>query len=274
MGQVVLATAPALGETRTATTAAGGTALSDTPQTLGIPFGTKFMKLHPSNFSTAVVVQFTLNPWLEVYRTLDALVTAPALLSDEAQGPGTISLDAFGALAAGDALYFGADIPFRGFFIDVANANGNASVMTVEFWNGTAWTAVTTLTDGTDITGDTLAQDGLVTFDVPATWVKASLRTIESLDGRAYVLADPRDVQLDLFLVRVTFTLALDADVDLNSIFSLNRSTDYQEIEDVGESEHLVSVGRGGIGCVEARTDAGTADLSIDVSTLAGEAFP
>ncbi|MBI3127573.1 MAG: hypothetical protein HYZ11_08225 [Candidatus Tectomicrobia bacterium] len=45
-----------------------------------------------------------------------------------------------------------------------------AMQLVVQYWNGSAWTAVSNLTDGTASGGDTCQQDGTVTFDLPGDW--------------------------------------------------------------------------------------------------------
>uniref|UniRef100_A0A6M3JBH7 Uncharacterized protein n=1 Tax=viral metagenome TaxID=1070528 RepID=A0A6M3JBH7_9ZZZZ len=48
-----------------------------------------------------------------------------------------------------------------------STVNAVASVLTVEYYNGQAWTAVANLADGTAVTGVTLAKDGVIHFDPP-----------------------------------------------------------------------------------------------------------
>ncbi len=60
-------------EQRSASTAAGGTALTTTAALISIPFGSKYLSLTPRNFLTAVVAQFCINPMLTILATTDAL---------------------------------------------------------------------------------------------------------------------------------------------------------------------------------------------------------
>lgn len=50
-------------------------------------------------------------------------------------------------------------------FIPAEYSNDNASVMTVEYWNGEEYTTVGTIVDGTDSGGDTLGNSGVVTWN-------------------------------------------------------------------------------------------------------------
>ena len=177
-----------LGEWRAASTAAGGTALTTTALRIPLPRGSKMVQLIPRNFSTAVVAQFNTNPWLTILKTTDLLATAAAITdySEQAQDLDTatdVDLSSLSTIAALDAVYVGALVPFRGVEIDVDAANVNASVLTVKYWNGSAWTDITA-TDGTDSAGASMAIDGNVTWTVPASWEigRASCRE------RVYVL--------------------------------------------------------------------------------------
>lgn len=62
--------------------------------------------------------------------------------------------------------------PAQAFKIYVKNANATASTLTVKYWNGTAYAAVTNLSDGTSSGGVALAQTGTVTFDSTKTIAK------------------------------------------------------------------------------------------------------
>jgi hypothetical protein len=53
--------------------------------------------------------------------------------------------------------------------------NEAASVMTVKYWNGTSYAAVADLDDDTDVSGDTLAKTGLISWTVPTTEEKQTL---------------------------------------------------------------------------------------------------
>lgn len=55
--------------------------------------------------------------------------------------------------------------PAQGFKFYVKTVNGDASTLSVKYWNGTAYAAVSNLSDGTADGGASLAQTGIVTFD-------------------------------------------------------------------------------------------------------------
>ena len=61
--------------------------------------------------------------------------------------------------------YVGSVLPLKGVYFDMNTANDQETTMVVNYYNGTEWTAVSALDDGTDSGGISLAQDGWVTFD-------------------------------------------------------------------------------------------------------------
>lgn len=81
-------------------------------------------------------------------------------------------------IAAGDAIYIGFPIRVTGIVIDIVsnyNNDGGASTLTVQYWNGTAWTSYTTgtnLKDGTSANSKTLNQSGEIRFDDMGTTVR------------------------------------------------------------------------------------------------------
>lgn len=81
-----------------------------------------------------------------------------------------------------DAFYIGHAIPFSKVTFDYANGTaGVGGVLAWEYWNGSAWAALTGLTDATaDFT--TAAADGLVTsFTEPTNWQKTTVNGGASL---------------------------------------------------------------------------------------------
>lgn len=70
-------------------------------------------------------------------------------------------------LLNGEYLYFRHSIPFRYVDFDLSTFNSNSATMTVQYFNGGAWVAVSGLTDGTAVGGKTLAQDGRISWTAP-----------------------------------------------------------------------------------------------------------
>lgn len=139
----------------------------------------------------------------------DASVGSYADLTDEmldrdTVGTGT-SLD---SMTTSDYLYVGLTEKFSGLYVDVQSANGNASVATWEYWNGSDWTDISD-TDGTASGGATLAVDGNVTWTVPTGWVQTNV------DGIG-----------PLYWVRLKVGTALDADTEIAQLAALDVDRD------------------------------------------------
>lgn len=86
--------------------------------------------------------------------------------------------------ANGDYLYFGYSANFYGLIFDLGLVNDNASVLTVQYWNGSAWTAMgdgpnpvtRTVHDGTSLNGATFRQAGVISWsNVPSDWADKSI---------------------------------------------------------------------------------------------------
>lgn len=260
-----------LGELRAAATAGGGIALSTTPVFIQLPKGTAHLVLEARNFVTAVVAQVAANPYLIVMKTADNLTTITDY-SEAAQDAATatiVTLSNLSTAAAQDYLYTGAALPYRGVVCDVVAPNSNASVLTVEYWNGSAWTDISA-TDGTASGGASLAVDGNVTWTVPTDWAPQSLALIASPAPASTVLFSG----MPLFWARWKFSATLDASTTLASMLAMNRSTAYWEMTTGRVIEEAMSWGPpAGIGCIEARTDAGTGSLIVNVAARFGRGF-
>lgn len=76
----------------------------------------------------------------------------------------TPPLAAYSATSTAAFMYIGSIMPLDGFKFYMETANANTSAMSVDYWDGTSWTAVTGLSDGTAVGGISLAQDGVVSF--------------------------------------------------------------------------------------------------------------
>lgn len=249
------------GEVTAASTAGGGTALTSTAVRIVLPLGTKHIDLVPRNFSTAVVVQWLKNPWLTIFKTADSLATEPTEYSVEAQDGSTstsVTLSSLGTAAQGDYLYVGSHVPFSGVSIDVDAANGTASVLTVRYRKNDDTWADTSATDGTDNGGATLGVDGSVTWTVPADWKSARLFDTGDTDLNIGL------GKQELYWTRWEFSAALDSSTTLDSMIAINRSTTYHEIPSGMAWKEAVTVGPGGISSIQAKTDAGTANLIVD----------
>ena len=256
------------GEVRSFTTAGGGTALSSTAVLLPLPLNTRGITLTPRNFSGAAVVRWAKNPFLTVLITSDAGVSFTDLSAvvQDFSNSGVATLNSFDTLANGDAIYIGSHEQFRGVRVDVTNTNSSASVLTVEYWNGSAWVTASA-TDGSDNGGATFGVDGNVTWTVPTDWTRGLLSTIL---GVSTTVTGGIRLAEDLFWTRWKVSAAFDATVTVANLLALNRSTAYAEMVQGQAWEEHVNWGADGYGCIEALTDAGTANLIGMAETRGG----
>lgn len=252
-----------VGEARIAS-AATGTAITSTAVRIPLPLGTSRVRLRPRNFGGGgVVAQYALCPWLNVLVSDDLLATATDA-SRAAQDNNTatvVTLSSLATLANLGVVLVGAKWPFRGLDADVGAANANASVLSVHYWNGSAWVD-TTAVDGTTAGGATFAQDGLITWTPAAAWTAARIRDIGLGDQAA--VAHYWEPQ---YWVRLTVSAALDASTTLRHLLALPRSTSYVALESGDVDEFRVHVGDGGVSALEAAMDAGTGNLLVNAFT-------
>ncbi len=257
--------AGALGERRAISTAAGGTALTTTATYIQIPKGAYHLFMTPRNFATAVVAKIVLNPWLVVLKTTDNMVTAPTDYSEYAQDADTstlVDVSSLSTLVNGDYLLIGSHLPFRGVYVTVVGTNGAGTATTSVYYNASGTWTDTSATDGTNSTM-TFAQSGLVYWTVPTAWTAARLKDLYP------TTPDSDYTNLNYYWTRWSVSAALaDTSVTFSSMVAANRSTAYAEYVSGQTTEERINRGLGGVGCIEALTDAGTANLIADVSTV------
>lgn len=89
--------------------------------------------------------------------------------------PNDLTLPAIFATPASDRLYLGASWEFEGLAIALESTlNAAASVLTAKYSSPTGWATVTA-TDGTAVSGATLARSGRVTWTIPTNWQRTRL---------------------------------------------------------------------------------------------------
>ena len=258
-----------LGEVRVSSTADGGTALTTTAAFVAFPVGTDYVILTPRNFSTAVVCKYSLNPFLTVLKTTDALVAASNITdgSKNVQDGDTgtsLSLNSFSTAANSDFIYVGSHIPFRGVRVIIGNTNaGSASVLTVKYRKSDNTWADISVTDGTSSGGKTFAQTGNVTWTLPTDWIARSLVSI----GDTTLVAPAILNEPEMYWTRWETDVVFDSTVTATGMLAMNRVTTYDEIPaGMSADFRIKSHQHRGIGCVEALTDAGTANLIVSVA--------
>ncbi len=247
---------------RSLSTAAGGTALSTTAAYILFPEGTEYITVTPRNFSTAVVTQWILCPYLIVLRRDGAYLQGSFQdMSSAAQDADTdtdVVLSTLNTAANNGYFYVGSFEPFRGVRIDMDSVNATAAALTVNYWNGKAWTDISA-SDGTS-GSVALDQDGSVTWTVPTTWRAASLAAIENNNIKVGVSQE----DANLFWTRWQWAAQLDDPTTANSFTGLNRSTAYGEFLAGQAWEQSIVMGPSGHAAIEALTNAGTANLIVN----------
>ena len=137
----------------------------------------------------------------------------------DASATTTIDLDTFDASPA-DYLYLGFARAVRGFAVNVVNTNDSAAVMAVHYLKDDGvWTAVSSLSDGSDDGGDTLKQDGLVTFTAPTDWGLEPEHSVNNVGSETYWL-------------RISVNADLDSDVTISQVTGLYENANYAETDD------------------------------------------
>ena len=81
------------------------------------------------------------------------------------------------AEAANDFCAFGSRRKFGKVVIDLATLGTGSPAVTWEYWDGTTWTALTGVTDGTSA----FTSDGNVIYDIPTDWAALDLNDTEAL---------------------------------------------------------------------------------------------
>jgi hypothetical protein len=259
------------GETRVAS-AAAGTALTTTAAFIALPLESKHLWVYGRNFSTAVVARWGTNPWLTILKTGDNNASIPDDHSDVAQDADTAtSVPLAMAITGTGFLWVGSHLQIRGVDIDMdgSNVNDTASILTVRYWDGGALADISD-TDTTISSGKSLAQDGTVSWTVPSGWEASTLKEM-GVDPRGI---PPAYRDNKLFWTRWEWSAATDAGTAADHMLAMNRSTAYAGWSSALGLEEKISHGKiGGIGCIEAITDAGTANLMVNVASGNGSKF-
>jgi len=134
--------------------------------------------------------------------------------------PAVIDPDAltatFNSMPTTGFCYLISQYQFDKFRVDVTNTNSTASVMTVTYWNGSAWTSASA-TDGTASGGATLAIDGEVSWTLPTDEATTTL----TISGTAFTG----------WIIRFAVSVALDATVSIDQIILGGQGTSYAYVQ-------------------------------------------
>lgn len=128
-------------------------------------------------------------------------------------------------VAADDYLFIGSLFPFNSFYLKVGTANDQASVMSIDYWNGRSWQDVVETRDETASSGVSLAQDGRITFvpDKNESWICDD--TVYSSGGELITGLGNATIY-DLYWIRISFSGDLNASTALSWMGHLFSSDD------------------------------------------------
>ena len=108
-------------------------------------------------------------------------------------------------------LFFEGDTgPIAAFFMNLTALNDTASIMSLDYRkDDDTWAAVSSLTDGTDVSGDTLKQDGEVSWTLTTDHKAISPNAVTGAG-----------TGVKAFAVRISVSVTLDSSVDVNEIIA------------------------------------------------------
>jgi hypothetical protein len=120
---------------------------------------------HPLSFIYHDVSEASEKDWTVEVSDEDSLTSAR--LSTKGTGGETVV-----PMGSGDAIYIAGLTRFNAIRMVPAkdNNNANAAVLSVQYWNGSAWTTVSGLSDGTSSGGKTFRQTGKISWTLPTNW--------------------------------------------------------------------------------------------------------
>lgn len=147
--------------------------------------------------------------YFRVFPKLSSVLSDKSL--DNQDDTKTVALN----LASTDYLYLAQRYPFTNVFFHIDTANTNASVMSIDIWDGTEWRAAVDVLDGTSSGGKTLAQSGGVQWcvDDDYTWQ----RVTDTSD--TYAPADLQSLHIyNLYWMRIKVSANLSASTDVKEI--------------------------------------------------------
>ena len=179
-----------IAETWPAVTAADGVGSTIGSATLDtVKFGTGSM------FASGMVIPGAMNP-TSVRKTTDtgATYTDYTAAATDTSAATDVVLSALSTLVAGDWVVVGYSDVFNGIMVamDATDKNDAASVLTAEYSVSAGnWSALPTITDGTDTAGDTLKKSGNITWNgIPEDWAKVTIDGVEAYHVRLSVSVD------------------------------------------------------------------------------------
>lgn len=208
-----------------ANVSAGTATVTDTKKVLGAAFA--FVSLSKKGPITTYSARQFLD-YVYLYDGVSVFTNHTVEAETAAGTPFSILAD------ANDKLYLGKATIFKRVVIDVTTAAVGYTAVTWEYWNGTAWTVLTTAG-----TAD-FSADGTMTFTPPASWAKTTVNSVNAYWLRAQqTAAAPATPATLVSIGRGSLTENTDVAYDLGSssvdarVRAISGSTAVDTIEEI-----------------------------------------
>ena len=127
----------------------------------------------------------------------------------------TDSATALAMVASGDYLFIGSDFPFNHRYFQIGTANNDASVVSVDTWDGVSWRACVDVIDQTSSSGMTLAQNGIISWVPDKTY---SWQRMDTNYGSVSITGLSGVTIYDLYWVRLRLSADLDSGTTLGYV--------------------------------------------------------
>ena len=148
--------------------------------------------------------------YIRVFNSDNGTLTDESLINQE---DGSVLSFAF--TAAEDYKYIAKFSPFNNFFIQIDTANTDASVMSIDYYDGSNWRAAVDVLDGTSTSGVTLAKSGVVQFspNISYGWQRVN----DTSDNNSPTELQTLNVY-DAYWLRIKFSANPSAGTDVKKI--------------------------------------------------------
>lgn len=131
-------------------------------------------------------------------------------------------------VAAEDAIYLGSPLPFTSKYLKVTAPNSAASALSVSYWDGTAWRAVSYKNDGTATGSVSLAKSGYIAFQTDKNYIWTPDDTTKS-DGTENITGLGDVTFYDQYWIKLTWSGNMSATLKwLGDVFCSD--TDLSEV--------------------------------------------
>lgn len=184
--------------------------------------------------------------------------TAGTVFVDQTAAYNSVAVADFNPFLAlgviGDYVAFGMDATFSGLTMDnTGGTQGVAGVVVWEYWNGTTWTALAGISDGTSSFTAALAAGQVVSWTVPSDWATLALSGVTKFYVRANIAAT-------VYTTSPVYDSGFVAGPDLSSIARPDGDRGLKKGD-------VVVIGNNSLGSPSPASEAGTYRINTDPPT-------